>query len=164
MLKLSSAYAATWSAAFGDRDLRYNEKTWSLVSEHHAPEDSFVGLVDWSDGSTFLLRVEDMDNLDELDDEDLASALEEDLLDERFGTEWMDSLVRSVAGVEFHFEVCRFRNPKFGQPHLVNAYARGAGEVVILRMAWPRELPVAASGLPVKLEVLLEGLTLGGKA
>lgn len=161
MLKLSSAYPATWSAAFGDRDLRYNPKVWSLVQDHHAPDDSFVALIDKSDGSTFILRVESLANLDEIDDEDLEIALEEDLLDERFETQWIENSVRSVAGTSFCFLVYGFKNPKFGNQILVNAFARGVGEATILRLAWPRDLPVAASGLPIKLEVLLDGLELG---
>ena len=161
MLKLSSAYPATWSAAFGDRDLRYNPRVWSLVQDHHAPDDSFVALIDHSDGSTFILRVEAMANLDELDDEDLEIALEEDLLDERFETQWIESSLRVIAGVSFRFVVYGFKNPKFGEQVLVNAFARGAAEATILRLAWPRDLPVAASGLPIKFEVLLDGLELG---
>lgn len=160
MLKLSSAYAATWRAAFGDRDLRYNEKVWSLVQEHHAPDDSFVGLMDRSDGSTFILRVEQVDALGDVGDEDLWLFLEKDLRDERFGIEWIRNWDRSVDGLPFAFTSYGFINPKFGEQTLVNAFARIGGEVVILRITWPKGLPSGAGGFPTKLEVLLEGLTL----
>lgn len=160
MLKLSAAYSATWSAAFGDRELRYNEKIWSVVSESHEPEDTIFGLIDKSDGTTFLIRVEAVENLDEIDDEVLESSLEEGIADERYKAEWVDTTERSISGTTFTLVEYHITNPKFGEQSLINAYARGSDEVVIIMLAWPRGLPVTDSGLPTKLEALLEGLAL----
>lgn len=161
MLKLSAAYGATWSAAFGDRELRYNDRIWAPVGEFHAPDDQFIGLFDKSDGSTFVLRLEASEGADQPDDESIESSLEQGIADEKFQARWIGRSTKDVSGVEFTLLRYEITNPRFGEQTLVHAYARMGGEVVILMLVWPRSLPVAADGLPTKHEALLEGLHLG---
>lgn len=160
MLKLSSAYGATWSAAFGDHKLKYNEKVWSLVSELHDPEDTFFALIDKSDGTTFYVRIEAVDHIDEIADESIELSLEEGISDEKFQAEWVGKSKRSISGITFTLVKYRIMNPKFGKQIVANAYARKTGEVVIIMLAWPYNLPVIDSGLPAKLEALIDGVTL----
>lgn len=160
MLKLSAAYGATWPAAFGDRELRYNEKIWAPVGEFHAPDDQFIGLFDKSDGSTFVLRLEAIEDADPPDDEAIEASLEQGIADEKFQATWIGSSTRTVSGVDFTLLRYQITNPRFGEQTLVHAYARTGGDVVILMLVWPRSLPVGANGFPTKLEALLEGLDL----
>lgn len=161
MLTLSTAYGAEWSAAFGDHKLKYNDNLWSLVSELHEPEDTFLALIDKSDGTTFYFRVETVDNIGEIDDEALETSLKEGISDEKFQAEWVDKSTRSISEIAFTLVKYRINNPKFGEQIVINAYARKTGGVVIVMLAWPRNLPVTDSGLPTKLEALIDGIRFG---
>jgi len=160
MLKLSAAYGARWASAFGSRDLRYNERLWTVVSESQSPEDMFFGLIDRSDGSSFLIRIESVEALDELDDEALESSLADSIGDPRFETEQVDRFAEQISGLGFNVVEYLIRNPKFGEQVVRHAYSRGDDEVIVLVFAWPTDLPCGASGWPVKQALLLEGLSL----
>jgi hypothetical protein len=158
MLTLSQAYGSRWSAAFGQRDLRYNDRIWKPVGEHHEPEDMFIGLMDPTDGSNFTLRIEAVQALADLSNEDIENSMAEGIADERFQARYLDSWIHEIAGVPFQFVEYGITNPKFGEQVLCHAYARGDSEATLLSMAWPAALPRGADRFPVKFSVLLEGV------
>lgn len=159
MLSLSQAYGARWSAAFGKRDLRYNDRLWKPVQEHHSPDDVFFGLIDPSDGSSCLLRIEAVEDLADITDEDIEDSMSESIADDRFQARHRDSGSRQIGGLPFNFVEYEIVNQKFGEQSLWHAYARGDGEVTMLSMTWPVALPRGGDGLPVKFTVLLGGLS-----
>lgn len=160
LLSLGKAYGARWSSAFGHRDLRYNGRLWKPLPDHHSPEDVFFGLLDPSDGSSFLIRIETVEDLDDLEDADIKDSMSESIADERFNTRHLADGSRDISGVRFNFVEYAITNAKFGEQVICQAYARGDGQVTLLSLTWPRYLPRGGDGLPVKFAVLLDGLSL----
>lgn len=159
MLTLSSAYSATWSAAFGDESLRYNEKIWSVVTEYHEPEDTFFALTDHSDRTFFMIRKESIADLEGIDAESFELSIDEEISAKKFQAEWGGKSTKMIAGNVFTLLKYRIVN-KFGAQMLVYAYLITASEATLLLLMWPPSLPESASGLPTKLEALLTGLKL----
>lgn len=159
MLSLSQAYGARWSAAFGQRDLRYNGRLWKPIEQHHSPEDVFFGLIDPSDGSSCLLRIEAVTDLAGVSDEAIEDSMSESIADDRFQACFVDSWTSQISGLRFTFVEYAIANPNFGAQVLCHAYARGDGDVTMLSMAWPVALPRAGDGFPVKFSALLDGLS-----
>ena len=159
MLTLSSAYSATWSAAFGDESLRYNEKIWSVVTEYHEPEDTFFALTDHSDRTFFMIRKESIADLEGIDAESFELSIDEEISAKKFQAEWVGKSTKMIAGSVFTLLKYRIVN-KFGAQVMVYAHLITANEATLLLLMWPPSLPESAAGLPTKLEALLAGLTL----
>lgn len=161
MRDLSSAYAGSWRAAFRGGSVRFNDRLWRLAGEHHSPEDTFLGLHDRSDGSSFVLRVEEMENTEDIRNEDLEAALFETIAGPALASKLLERLSLEVGGVDFEAVKYAFINPKHGDQHLVHAFSKLAidAAVILLAFAWPAQLPTGPAGVPVKLGVLLGGVS-----
>jgi hypothetical protein len=160
MIKLSSAYGGKWRAAFGQRELRFNKSIWTVVSEFHAPDDTFFSLIDQSDGSSFLFRLESLEDIAEIPEQALVKALADSIAQPKFAAVQVGESELDISGQRFLKATYHINNPKFGPQVLVHAVAKGSDDCVILRMIWPRDLPVNANGMPVKFAALISGLQL----
>lgn len=161
LVSLNSAYAATWTAAFDKHKLRYNQRVWTLIGEHHDADDTFVGFSDKTDGTSIYLRIESLANLVDVDDAAIEQSLAESLAAEKFQTVRLERGALPIAGKTFQRVKYQIKNSKFGEQFVIHGYHRQQQQVVILMLAWPRQLPLSNSGLPLKLEALLAGITWG---
>lgn len=160
MIKLSSAYGGKWRAAFGERELQFNENIWTFVTEFHAPDDTFFCLIDKSDGASFLFRLESLEDSAEIPEQALVEALAESIAQPKFGAVQVGEYELDIADQRFLAATYHINNSKFGPQVLVHAVAKGSDDCTILRMIWPRDLPVNADGIPVKFAALISGLRL----
>ena len=160
MLKLSAAYGAKWRSAFGERELRYNERLWRPIEESHSPEDMLFGLIDHTDGSSFLIRIETLENAHSFTDEDLSDELLDPYLEESYQATGYGDLSHEVSGVEFSGFSLRIVNPKFGDQYLQVLFSRDQEQVTIVQFTWPTALSDGYASLPIKHLSLLQGLSL----
>lgn len=160
MLKLSAAFGAKWRSAFGQRDLSYNERIWTIAEELHTPEDVLFGLVDESDGSSFVLRVEYLDEDNDLSDDDIENALLAPFCDPAFGAEYLGPCSIEVSDLRFFGGVLAIINPKFGNQIVQIMFRRAGDTVTMLQFTWPDSLDKVGHDLPIKHRSLLQGLTL----
>ena len=140
MLKLSAAYGAKWRSSFGERELRYNERLWRPIEESHSPEDMFFGLIDQTDGSSFLIRIETLENAHSFSEEDLCDELLDPYLEESYQSTDYRDLTLEISGTEFTGFSLRIVNPKFGDQYLQVLFATDQGQVTILQFTWPTAL------------------------
>ena len=163
VLNISSAYGAKWKSVFGDFDLQYNERIWSVVEERHSSDDVFFGLIDKSDGASFMIRREEIEDIEQVDHGSIETALAEGVASRITSSRGIRSVQR-FGGRPFNVVEYRIKNPKFGDQVLVQAYALSDSAVIIIQLGWPIHLPIQPSRLPIKFEALLHGLSLSMKA
>jgi hypothetical protein len=159
MLKLSAAYGAKWTSAFGHRELRCNERMWSPAGESHAPDDSFFGVVDKADGSSFVLRIERLDEPG-VADEDIEDGLTGPLHVPPLNAERQGACRLDVSGLEFKGARLAISNRRFGPQWLQVMFSREGEVVTIMQFTWPRAAAGDDPSLPIKHQALLDGLSL----
>jgi hypothetical protein len=163
MRLLSDAYGARWKAAFGQSELRYNERIWTPAAEYHSPDDALFGLFDKKDGSTFMVRIEQLEAAADLPEEALEQSLLEPYLHPRFRATILARRSLDVSMRQFSGFVLSFENSKFGSQYLQLAFHRDSETATVVLLAWPRTMNEASPELPVKHRSLLQGLSLASQ-
>lgn len=163
ILSISNAYAGKWTSKHHGINLKYNDKTWEIVSSNDDESDTFISLYDKSDGSSFLARVEYLEDAQDFEDESIEYSLAESLFNSDPNSEVIAKKTLVIGDKSFYSIDYKFNNKKFGSQLVRHAFLKKKNHVIILLFSWPYGIHVdAAKNFPVKHLAFIEGVKIDG--
>jgi len=163
ILNISNAYAGKWASEHHAINLKYNDKTWEIVSSNDDENDTFISLYDKSDGSSFLARVEFLEYAQDFEDKNIEYSLAESLFNSDPDTEVITKKTLVIGDKSFYSIDYKFNNKKFGSQLVRHAFLKKKNHVMILLFSWPYGINVGTTkNFPIKHLAFIEGVKIDG--
>ncbi len=121
----------------------------------------YISLYDKNDGSTFLVRVEYLEDANSIENVVLENVLSEILYASDPNLIIINKAIITIADLEFQSIDYLFDNKIFGPQTVRHAFIRQDNFILILMLAWPNNLELQnKTDFPPKHFILINGLNI----
>lgn len=161
VLSITNAFSGEWKSKHHGIEIKFNDKTWSIIESNDDEDDTLIALYDKNDGSTFYIRVEYLEDAQEIGDTLIEETLAEGLYNSDSKLKVKSRNKLNIANQEFYSVDYLFNNNKFGRQLIRHAFIKKENYIIILLSSWPENTKIENSNLfPLKHMVFIEGLKL----
>jgi len=160
LLSFSNAFSGSWKSTQYRIDIKYDDNVWAIIDDLDTKEDTYIALIDNTDGSSLILRVEHMEDALEYDDELLGEHLADGLKKADPELKIINTSYINVSGEQYYSLLYRYNNKKYGMQHIRHAIKKKEKYIIMLMMSWPIDMELNNMA-PIKFMSFLNGMKLG---
>ena len=139
VLNIKVAYSGEWKSKHHSININFNKKIWTIAGQQDSAEDSFLTLFDKSDGSSFVIRVEELEEPMEIDNDAIEMTLAYDLRKSDPHLQITDHGYMSMDGRQLKTVDYQYYNKKYGRQKIRHAYVKFESNILMLMFSWPKE-------------------------
>jgi hypothetical protein len=119
---------ATWQSQFHPLKLTYKDPFARIDPSEDSNEKALIGLIDKSDGASYVVRIGRDLPLDDVSDDNLYLAMKKQMIQAHKGNKLISESDVKLHGSTFHHLRFEMFNAKFNKPMCIDAYSRRTGK------------------------------------